>query len=87
MSSSIDLDGLANLVIVVDNNIRPEEIYAFVKSHTDTFDPPLKVEIDKFDGEMIFFTALQSIIDDEDIPIDTRKLADEMYQSEHVRNW
>jgi hypothetical protein len=63
-----------------------QKIYAFIKSLTDAFDPPLTVNIDPFDGEMRFYTALQTIIDNTDIPMATRIQADRMYQSEHIRD-
>ena len=64
-----------------------QKIYAFIKSITDAFDPPLTVDIDPFDGEMRFYTDLQTIIDDPDIPMSIRREADNMYQSEFPRDF
>lgn len=66
-----------------------QEIYVFIKSFTDTdtFDPPLTVDIDPIDGEMRFYTALKTIIDDPDIPMPIRREADKMYQSEFLRDF
>ena len=66
-------------------NTSRQEIYAFIKSLTDAFDPPLRVDFDLFDGSMGFGTALQTIIDDTDIPMSIRREADNMYQSEFLR--
>jgi hypothetical protein len=67
-------------------NTSRQEIYALIKSLTDAFDPPLRVDINPFDGEMRFYTALQTIIDDTDIPMSIRREADNMYQSEFLRD-
>ena len=67
------------------NFFRPEEIYAFIKSLMDIYDEPLIIDIDPIDGELRFFTALQTIIDNRDIPIETRQQADAMYQCEQIR--
>jgi hypothetical protein len=66
--------------------ISPYQIYVFIKSLTDTVDEPLKIDIDPSDGELRFFTALQTIIDDTDIPLDIRLQAEAMYDSEFLRH-
>jgi|LakMenEpi03Aug12_release.lakeMendotaPanAssembly.Ray.scaffolds.fasta_scaffold3802979_1 hypothetical protein len=66
--------------------ISPYKIYVFIKSLTDTVDEPLKIDIDPSDGELRFFTALQTIIDDTDIPLDIRQQAEAMYDSEFLRH-
>jgi hypothetical protein len=70
--------------------IRPtsrQEIYALIKSFTVAFDPPLTVDIDLFDGSIGFGTALQTIVEDTDIPMSIRREADNMYQSEFLRDF
>lgn len=86
MSALSDLEGLANLVSVVDNNIRPEQILEFIKTHIHlSQQEPL--EIDPSDGEWLFLPVLQKIIDNPDTPTSVRITADKMYQSEYARNW
>ena len=68
-------------------NTSPQEIYSFIKSFTDACDTPLRVDFDLFDGSMGFGTALQTIIDDTYLPIETRQQATAMYNSEHIRGW
>ena len=68
-------------------HISPENIYAFIKSLTDISDEPLKIDIDPSDGELGFSTALETIIDDASLPIETRQQATAMYNSEHIRCW
>lgn len=85
MITLIDLNGLANLVGVVNKKITPEVIYAFVKDCQYLSDKPL--EIDPSDGEFLFLPVLDSIIENPDTPPEIRVNANAMYQSEFIRGW
>ena len=77
MITLIDLNGLANLVGVVNKKITPEVIYAFVKDYQDLSDQPLR--IDPVSEKFLFLPVLDSIIQNPDTPHTIQCAASDMW--------